>query len=256
MALLLDRQALVDGLFKGKAVLGNDSPFAPVFPSTDTSVPQREQDIEKAKELLAEAGVRTASTVEARHVGRLEIPDLGRIVQNAAKEIGFDIKLKITDDGAVLRRRGVRQLAVARLAVEITDYGHRGVPNVFLGARCTSEGTWNAAHFKNAEYDDLFTEYSRRSTSTRSAASRRDPEAPARRDADHLPVLLLLPRGARQERRRRRADRHGPHRPRPAGRSPDQPGRRAAARRPSPGRSRMARFISGGSGSGSSRSGS
>jgi peptide/nickel transport system substrate-binding protein len=41
----------------------------------------------------------------------------------------------------------------------ITDYGHRGVPNVFLSAPLTSEGTWNSAHFKNAEYDGLVKSY-------------------------------------------------------------------------------------------------
>ena len=58
----LDRPpALVDGLWEGKADLGNDSPFAPLYPSTDTTVPQREQDIEQAKQLLADAGMATAS---------------------------------------------------------------------------------------------------------------------------------------------------------------------------------------------------
>lgn len=37
----------------------------------------------------------------------------------------------------------------------ITDYGHRGVPNVLLQAPLTSDGTWNPAHFKNAEYDQI-----------------------------------------------------------------------------------------------------
>ena len=47
-----DRQAL----FKGFADIGNDSPFAPVFPSTNTSVAQRAQNISQAKSLLAAAG--------------------------------------------------------------------------------------------------------------------------------------------------------------------------------------------------------
>jgi peptide/nickel transport system substrate-binding protein len=46
----------VKGLFQGPASVGNDSPFAPVFPSSDTTVPQREEDIAKAKELLAGDG--------------------------------------------------------------------------------------------------------------------------------------------------------------------------------------------------------
>ena len=47
----------MDGLWEGQADIGNDSPFAPVYPSTDTSVAQREQDIEQAKQLLADAGM-------------------------------------------------------------------------------------------------------------------------------------------------------------------------------------------------------
>jgi peptide/nickel transport system substrate-binding protein len=41
----------------------------------------------------------------------------------------------------------------------ITDYGHRGVPNVYLGAPLVSTGTWNSAHFKNPKYDDLVKQY-------------------------------------------------------------------------------------------------
>ena len=44
----------------------------------------------------------------------------------------------------------------------ITDWGHRGVPNVLLNAALTTKaipskkaGTWNAAHFKNKKYDSL-----------------------------------------------------------------------------------------------------
>jgi len=33
------------------------------------------------------------------------------------------------------------------------------VPNVFLNAPLTSEGTWNAAHFKNPQYDKLVADF-------------------------------------------------------------------------------------------------
>jgi peptide/nickel transport system substrate-binding protein len=41
----------------------------------------------------------------------------------------------------------------------ITDYGHRPVPNVYLSSVYTSKGTWNAAHFKNAQADQLIADY-------------------------------------------------------------------------------------------------
>ena len=41
----------------------------------------------------------------------------------------------------------------------ITDYGHRGIVNVFLGAPLLSDGTWNSAHFRNKEYDALVKDF-------------------------------------------------------------------------------------------------
>src|SRR5918995_6274770 len=64
LALAIDRNGLVDGLFKGRAQLGNDSPFAPVFKYTDTTVPQRRQDLEKARQLLSDAGMADGFEVE------------------------------------------------------------------------------------------------------------------------------------------------------------------------------------------------
>ena len=43
MALTLDRPSIVKKLFNGFADIGNDSPFAPVYPSTNKSVPQRHE---------------------------------------------------------------------------------------------------------------------------------------------------------------------------------------------------------------------
>jgi peptide/nickel transport system substrate-binding protein len=159
MALALDRQAIVEGLFEGKADLGNDSPFAPVFPSTDPSVPQRQADVEQAKGLLAAAGKEGGFAVTLESWQGFEIPDLAVLVQNAAGEIGVTVELQITDDGAYygdFTYGGSRWLDSP---FGITDWGHRGVPNVFLAAALGSEGPWNAPHFKNPAFDKLVGDY-------------------------------------------------------------------------------------------------
>src|SRR5262249_54408544 len=56
VALSLNRPQITQALFKGLSDLGNESPFAPVFPSSNTSIPQRAQDLAKAKSLLQAAG--------------------------------------------------------------------------------------------------------------------------------------------------------------------------------------------------------
>jgi peptide/nickel transport system substrate-binding protein len=159
MALAIDRQAMVDGLFEGKADLGNDSPFAPVFPSTDPSVPQRTQDLEQARQLLQAAGKGDGFTVTLESWQGFEIPDLAVLVQNAAAEIGVTVELQITDDGAYygdFTYGGSRWLDSP---FGITDWGHRGVPNVLLSSALGSEGPWNAPHFKNPQFDALLADY-------------------------------------------------------------------------------------------------
>jgi peptide/nickel transport system substrate-binding protein len=43
--------------------------------------------------------------------------------------------------------------------MSLVDYGHRGVPNVFLNATLTTKGSWNAAHFSDPTYDKLYAQY-------------------------------------------------------------------------------------------------
>jgi peptide/nickel transport system substrate-binding protein len=159
MALSLDRDVIVRGLFRGKAQLGNDSPFAPVFPSSDAGVPQRKIDVAKAKQLLAQAGVANGFDVTLTTEKYMEIPDLAVVVQNAAKAIGVRINLKVESQSLYYGAGTPGKSDWLDSPLGITDYGHRGVPNVFLNAPLTSNGTWNAAHFKNPQYDQLVAQF-------------------------------------------------------------------------------------------------
>jgi peptide/nickel transport system substrate-binding protein len=158
IALTVDRPALVDGLWEGKADLGDDSPFAPVYPSTDKSVAQRAQDIEMAKQLLSDAG-KSNFTVELNTWNGFEIPDLAQLIKQYASEIGVTINLKITDSTTYYGDAVFGKSPWLDSVMGITDYGHRPVPNVFLTSVYASKGTWNAAHFKNPTADQLIAEY-------------------------------------------------------------------------------------------------
>jgi peptide/nickel transport system substrate-binding protein len=158
MALALDRKALVDGLLGGKADVGNDSPFAPVYPFTDETVEQREHDRDQARRLVSEAGAEGGSA-QITTFRDFELPDLAVIVQNAANEIGLNIRPNLMDQSAYYGDAVYGNSPWLDSVMGITDYGHRGVPNVFLVAPLTSKGTWNSAHFKNPEFDRLVAEY-------------------------------------------------------------------------------------------------
>ena len=159
VALTLDREGIVKGLFQGRGSVGNDSPFAPVFPSTDTTVEQRRQDLAKAKELLAAAGVPNGFKVKLTTENYLEIPQYAVLIQNACKKVGIEIELNVEAQDAYYGKAVFGQSDWLDSVMGITDYGHRGVPNVLLSAPLKSDGAWNSAHFKNKEYDQLVADY-------------------------------------------------------------------------------------------------
>jgi peptide/nickel transport system substrate-binding protein len=165
IALTLDRPAIVQALFKGFADLGNDSPFAPVYPSTNTSVAQRTQNLTKAKSLLAAAGHPNGFTTHLTTEQLLEIPSYAQIVAQSAKAIGVTIGLTIESSSAYYGKATFGNSDWLDATMSLVDYGHRSVPNVFLGAPLetinakTGTGSWNAAHFNNSQYDSLVAQY-------------------------------------------------------------------------------------------------
>lgn len=157
LALAIDRQSIVQGIFLNRAQLANDNPFAPIFPSAPRDLPQRHLDIPRAKALLAEAAngkpARIATTLVTEKF--MEMPDYAVLVQNAAASIGIDLRLRIESQSAYYGSAVRGQSDWLDSTIGITDYGHRGVPNVFLDAPLSSHGGWNAARFNNPDYDGL-----------------------------------------------------------------------------------------------------
>jgi peptide/nickel transport system substrate-binding protein len=65
VALCLNRENIATGMFRSLAVPGNDSPFAPLYASTDPTVPQRQQDINSGEGI---AGRRRPAQWLRRHI--------------------------------------------------------------------------------------------------------------------------------------------------------------------------------------------
>ena len=159
LALTLDRPALVRGLLRGDGDLGNDSPFAPVYPSTDRAVPQRTKDIAQAKALMKAAGKEGGFAVTLTTEQLQEIPAYAVLIQNAAAQIGIKVSLKVEPQDSYYGSATFGKSDWLDSELGITDYGHRGTPDVFLSAPLVSDGSWNAAHFKNPDYDKLVAQY-------------------------------------------------------------------------------------------------
>jgi peptide/nickel transport system substrate-binding protein len=159
IALSLNRPAMVSALLNGAGAVGNDSPFAPKFPSTNTSIPQRTQDIAKAKQLLSAAGHPNGFSTTLTTEQYEEIPAMATVIAQAAKAIGVNVGLKVETQSNYYGKSTFGNSDWLDATMSLVDYGDRGVPNVFLDAPLLSSGTWNAAHFKNPTYDSLVKQY-------------------------------------------------------------------------------------------------
>jgi peptide/nickel transport system substrate-binding protein len=87
------------------------------------------------------------------------MPDLAQLLQQDVREAGIRINLSVTDAGTYYGEATFGNSPWLDSTMGITEYGHRGVPNVLLGAPLLSKGSWNAAHFRNERYDALVQDY-------------------------------------------------------------------------------------------------
>ena len=165
IALTLNRPEIITALWKGYADIGNDSPFAPVFPSTNTSVAQRVQNISQAKSLLAAAGHPSGFTTKLITENFLEIPEYAQIIVQSAAAVGVKINLTVESSTQYYGKATFGNSDWLDATMSLVDYGHRSVPNVFLTSPLettnakTGTGSWNAAHFNNSQYDSLVAQY-------------------------------------------------------------------------------------------------
>ena len=170
---MLDRQQMVDVLFDGFAIVGNDHPVHPTLPFFDPdATPQRPKDPEMARQLLADAGYEGLSaTIETGDI--LVSPDMGAIVEQNALEAGVTLSVNVTANsdfygeywcagaswGAQPDTGGPGVPCGASAAIGIVDYGHRPTPDVYFGRALETDGDWNSSNYASSEFDSLFAQY-------------------------------------------------------------------------------------------------
>jgi peptide/nickel transport system substrate-binding protein len=163
LAYTFDRPALVQQLFQGKAQLGNDHVIWQGYPYFDPSIPQRAQDIAKAKSLLAAAGV--TNLTATLHCGQLlEIPDLATLLKSQASQAGITLTIAVesltTFYGAQwCPSKPADPPCSGAAELGIVDYGHRATPDVYLNAALKTKGIWNSSQYSSPAFDAAFKEF-------------------------------------------------------------------------------------------------
>jgi peptide/nickel transport system substrate-binding protein len=153
LALGLNRPDIVKSVVQGLAVLGNDNVFSPSY-AVYSPIPQRAQDVAKAKALLSAAGHPNgfSATLVTTSDTSFLVP-LAEVAQQMWKPLGVNITIK-PEPGSVYYNTDWLQTPL-----NATDWGDRVTPSVFLDSAYLTNAVWNASHWSNPTFDGLVKQF-------------------------------------------------------------------------------------------------
>ncbi|TSB47290.1 glutathione ABC transporter substrate-binding protein [Alkalicoccobacillus porphyridii] len=101
LSLAINRAEIVEGIFNGVGVEAK-TPLAPKVFGHDDSIVFNEYDLERAKELLAEAGYEDGLEIVLNTSDQRERQDIAAYIQSALVEIGVTVSIETTEWGSFL----------------------------------------------------------------------------------------------------------------------------------------------------------
>ncbi len=160
-----DREQMVSTLFNGQGRVANDHPILDSLPFYDPdAVEQRSRNIEMARSLLEEAGVDSVTaTIESGDLQ--EIPQLAEIMKQNAAEAGIELSVNVQSNSTFYGDSWCPSTEEGEVPCSgssefgIVDYGHRPIPDVFLGSALATGGVWNSSNWSNEEFDQNLSDY-------------------------------------------------------------------------------------------------
>lgn len=152
LSLSIDREALNQVVFEGEYVVGNQW-AAPGTTWYDESDPVPARDVERARELLAEAGVETPLRIEMQTGNAPVAMQQGQVIQAMAAEAGFEITLRATEFATLLSENVQGNFDMSQ-----QGWSGRIDPDANISAFVGSEGANNDQHYRNEEIDALLAE--------------------------------------------------------------------------------------------------
>ena len=163
VALTINRPQQIARVMLGQAQLGNDNPFWKQFGSTDKSIKQRRQNLTLARNLLSAAGAENLD-FNITTWNFLDHSDHAASIQAYARQAGIDVGIEVMDvskyyDSEPAGADYATTTPWLNRTATLTEYGWRGVPDLYISRCYMSTGDWNASHYKNAEFDRVARSY-------------------------------------------------------------------------------------------------
>ena len=157
VAYCLDRKAINQALYAGRSIVGNDTFWEPeVFPGSPTPTP-RDQDYDKAKQLLAAAG-KSSLDITLTVAKYLENPQYAQLIQAQCKPAGINVTINQISYNAYYAGTS-SNTPWLNAAMDITEWGSRPTPGVFAQAMLLPSSAWSSSHWNNQDFLTSFNQY-------------------------------------------------------------------------------------------------
>ncbi|MGV2052384.1 ABC transporter substrate-binding protein [Agrobacterium sp. 22-209-1] len=146
MKLIANREQMVKIALAGYGTVGNDMAGRTIAPCGESTLPQRKQDIAKAKELLKEAGKSELTLDMVTVNGTAGMVECAQVFAEQAKAAGVTINVKVMEVGAYLAKYGQWSFGVDFLSDTYLAVATRSL---------LPSGTFNTSHWNDPEFNDL-----------------------------------------------------------------------------------------------------
>lgn len=153
MKYALDRDAIVQNIYKGFGTVGNDHPISPIDPYFNKELPQRVYDPEQARFHIKKAGLEGVKlpfyTSDAPRNGCVAAT---QIYQQSAAAAGIDLDLIQIPADSYWEKVWIKQPML------VSSWDGRPVPDLILSIAYQSGADYNETHWNNEKFDKLLVE--------------------------------------------------------------------------------------------------
>lgn len=153
MKYAMDREAIVQNVYKGFGLVGNDHPIAPIDPFYNKDIEQRSYDPDKARHHIKKAGLENVKlpfyTSSAPNDGAIAI---SQIYQQNALKAGIDLDLVQIPADSYWDKVWMKQPMI------ISSWDGRPVPDLIFSIAYKSGGDYNETRWSNEKFDKLLVE--------------------------------------------------------------------------------------------------
>lgn len=150
---LLDRERIVERIFKGYGMVGADHPISPVDPMYCEEVEPFAYDLDRAKFHLKQAGMENARlTLHTSSAAHTNANDLALALQREARKVGLDIEVQREPADGYWSDIWMQK------PMHMAGWNMRPTANIMLSLAVQSDAQWNESRFKDDHVDKLLVE--------------------------------------------------------------------------------------------------